>query len=242
MASNSNDIFGTMIRKLGRLSCFDDSDRAAIRALPYQVRPAPAGTDIVREGEPTTQCTLLLDGFACRHKETSNGRRQIVSFHIPGDMLDVQHILLPRADHNVQAITAATIAWIPQAALRSLAHERPNILEALWRDSLIDASIFREWVLNVGRRDARSRIAHMLCEFAARAAVGLGAPERIKLPMTQEDIADATGLTPIHVNRTLKDLDRSGVIVRKKRDIEITDWPGLQRIADFDPHYLHQAA
>ena len=124
-----------------------------------------------------------------------------------------------------------------------MVQERPAINEALWRDSLIDASIFREWVLNVGRRDAKARIAHMLCEFASRRqAAGLGSPERFELPMTQEQIGDATGLTPVHVNRMLHALAADGVIVRDQREVEITDWPKMRRIADFDPAYLHAAA
>ena len=165
-----------------------------------------------------------------------------MSFHLPGDLLDVQNLLLHASDHNVQAISDATLAWIPQDRLRMLTRERPAIADALWRDSLIDASIFREWVLNVGRRDARSRIAHMLCEFAVRReAAGLGSPERFDLPMTQEDIADATGLTPIHVNRMLHSLSADGVIARDKRHVHIVDWNRMRRVADFDAAYLHAA-
>jgi CRP-like cAMP-binding protein len=166
-----------------------------------------------------------------------------VSFHIPGDILDLQHLLLSRADHNVQAITEITFATVSAAELKRLAQERPAVSEALWRDTLVDASVFREWVLNVGRRDAKARIAHMLCEFAARRdAAGLGSPERFELPMTQEQIADATGLTSVHVNRMLHELARDGVVVRDKREVEITDWTRMCRIADFDSAYLHAAA
>jgi CRP-like cAMP-binding protein len=164
-----------------------------------------------------------------------------VSFHLPADVLDLQHLLLPVADHGVQTLGEAKVAWIPVAALKSLIEQRPAIGEAMWRDTLIDASIFREWVLNVGRRDARSRIAHMLCELAVLASAGGEAPDRIHLPMTQSDIADATGLTSVHVNRMLQELDRMDVILRDKRDIRITDWAALQQIADFDAAYLHPA-
>jgi CRP-like cAMP-binding protein len=160
-----------------------------------------------------------------------------------GDILDVQHLLLCRADHNVQTLTAATYATVPSALLRQLAKERPAIGDALWRDSLIDASIFREWVLNVGRRDARTRIAHMLCEFATRReAAGLGSPDRFELPMSQEHIGDATGLTGIHVNRMLRQLTEDGIIARTQRTISIVDWDRMRRVADFDEAYLHAAA
>jgi CRP-like cAMP-binding protein len=207
------------------------------------MKTAPPNHNLVREGDTTTDCCVLLSGYACRYKTTSSGGRQIVSFHVPGDILDLQHLLLSRADHNVQTITEATFAWVPAAELRRIAQDRPALAQALWRDTLIDASIFREWVLNVGRRDAKSRIAHMLCEFAARREqAGLGSPERFELPMTQEQIGDATGLTSVHVNRMLHELASDGVIVRNKREVEISDWARMCRVADFDAAYLHEAA
>jgi CRP-like cAMP-binding protein len=243
MSANDNDAFAQLIRKLDRLAPLAQADRDAIRSLPFKVKSAPAEHLLVREGDVATECCVLLDGYACRYKVTSTGGRQIVSFHIPGDILDLQHMLLSRADHSVQTITQASVAWVPVADLRRLAQERPTVSDALWRDTLVDASIFREWVLNVGRRDAKSRVAHMLCEFAARReTAGLGSPERFELPMTQEQIADATGLTSVHVNRMLHELARDGVIVRNKREVEITDWEQMRQAADFDPVYLHAAA
>lgn len=243
MTANDNDAFSLVIRKLDRFASLDQADRDAIRALPFKLKTAPPNHMLVTEGEESTVCCVLLKGFACRHKTTSGGGRQIVSFHVPGDILDLQHILLSRADHNLQTITEATFAWVPTAELKRLAQERPAIGEAMWRDTLIDASIFREWVLNVGRRDAKSRIAHMLCEFATRCqGAGLGSPERFDLPMTQEQIGDATGLTSVHVNRMLHELAQDGVISRRKRVVEITDWARMRRIAGFDPSYLHAAA
>jgi CRP-like cAMP-binding protein len=243
MTANENDVFSEVIRKLESLGPLQSADKDAIRSMPFVVKNAPPDTHLVREGDVATDCCMLLTGYACRHKSTSNGGRQIVSFHIPGDILDLQHLLLSRADHNVETITEATFALVPAADLRRVAQERPAVSEALWRSTLIEASIFREWVLNVSRRDAKSRIAHMLCEFAARyEAAGMGSPERLELPMTVEQIADATGLTIIHVNRKLHELVGDEVIVRGKQRVEITDWPRICRIADFDPAYLHEAA
>jgi CRP-like cAMP-binding protein len=150
---------------------------------------------------------------------------------------------LTKADHGVRTLTEATVAWVPVVAIKELIESRPRIGEALWRDSLIDASIFREWVVNVGQRDAKSRIAHMLCEFAVRReAAGLGTPERFELPMSQEHIADATGLTPVHVNRMLMALAKDGIIERDKREVRISDWERMRQAADFDKDYLHMAA
>lgn len=243
MTSNDNDALAEVISKLSRLAPLDETDLDAIRSLPFRIKSAPAHHFLVREGDETTDCCVLLKGYACRHKTTRNGGRQIVSFHMAGDILDLQHLLLSRADHNVQTITEATFAWIPAAELRRIAQERPALNEALWRDTLIDASIFREWVLNVGRRDGKARIAHMLCEFAVRREqAGLGSPERFELPMTQEQIGDATGLTSVHVNRMLAELRNEGVIVHNKREVEIADWGRMCRVAEFDSAYLHQAA
>lgn len=239
----SDQALGLMLKKLNRLGQLGPSDEAAIMSLPIKTEEVAPGRLLVREGTVPQQCCMLVRGYACRYKTTRDGARQIVSFHMAGDILDVQHLQLPLADHNVETITAATVGWIPSDPLRALLRERPRISDALWKDALIDASIFREWVLNVGRRDAKSRIAHMLCEFAVRhEAAGLGSPERFTLPITQEQIADATGLTPVHVNRSLQALRQSGVIDGSGREIRISNWQRMCEVADFDSAYLHQAA
>ena len=233
-------ILDPAIRKLNRLTPLDRGDVAAFQALPVRTASAPPYQDLVQEGDVATECCILLEGYACRHKRARDHGRQIVSFHLPGDLLDLQRLLFAQADHDLQTITAAKLAWVPVEDLRRVARERPAIAEALWRDTLVDASIFREWLLNVGQRDAKARIAHLLCEFAARSeAAGLGSAERFELPMSQELIADATGLTSVHVNRMLRDLDREGVIVRNQREVRITDIARMHQIADFHPLYLH---
>jgi len=243
MTHANDDALGALIRKLDRLTTLSEADKQAITALPFRITTASAGVSLVNEGDRVTNCCLLLSGYAFRYKSAVNGKRQIVSFHMTGDVLDLQNMLLPRADHGVQTLTEATIAWISGTALEALTEEHPAIGKALWRDTLIDASIFREWVLNVGQRDAKSRIAHMLCEFAVRReAAGLGTPERFELPMSQEHIADATGLTPVHVNRMLMALANEGLITRARRDVRIADWERLRRAAGFHVDYLHMAA
>lgn len=243
MIANDNEALGALIRKLERLANLNDDDRKAIASLPHTRRSVRAGHYLVREGQEISECCLLAEGYACRNKMTQDGGRQIVSFHMRGDLLDLQHLLLARADHNVQTITEATVACIPAAEIKRIARDRPNVGDALWRDTLIDASVFREWVLNVGRRDARTRIAHMLCEFVARGrAAGLGSPNSFELPMTQEQIADATGLTQVHVNRMMRILTEQGVLARDRREVQVVDWNLMRSIAGFDDHYLHAAA
>ena len=237
------DIFAPLVGKLSKLADIDRDDRDAIQALPFRLITASPRELIIREGQAYQECHLLLEGYVCRYKNVRDGGRQIVSFHMAGDIIDLERMLLEQADHSVLAVTQAALAAIPVEKVRGLARQSVSINNALWRDVLIDASIFREWVLNVGRRDAKARIAHMLCEFEARHAInGLDLTEQRNLPMTQEQIADATGLTTVHVNRTLLVLEQDGLVQRDRRGLIVTDWDGLRRAADFDSAYLHQAA
>jgi CRP-like cAMP-binding protein len=152
----------------------------------------------------------------------------------------MQNSLLRTADHNVQALTDAEVVLISGQAIVALATARPNVAIAMWLDTLIDGSIFREWIANVGRRDARSKTAHILCEFALRQErAGLAPRSQYDLPMTQEQLGDALGLTPVHVNRTLRSLEQAGLISRKRRTVTVSDWDGLRAAGDFDPAYLY---
>jgi CRP-like cAMP-binding protein len=228
------------VRKLEQHSELADADRAAILALPFAVRVLEPGSYIIREGDRPEHCVTLLSGFAIRHKVTGDGRRQIIAIHMPGELVDLHNLFLETSDHNIQALTRLEAAFVPRSAARELALGSPAVGRALWADTLIDASIFREWVVNVGRRDSLTRIAHLLCEFALRLeAAGLGGEQGYEMPMTQEQIADCTGLTPVHVNRVLKELGELGLIVRNKRSISIPDWARLSHIGDFTARYLH---
>lgn len=229
-----------MVGQLLNRSDLSEEDQAAILALPHKVKELPLSAYIVREGDrPTHSCTLL-SGFAVRHKVVVNGARQIVNIHMPGDMLDLQNSLLRSSDYSVQTLTKAEVAFIPREEIEQIAFERPAVGKALWIDTLAEASITREWVANVGRRDSKTRIAHLLCEFAMRLeAISLGEQWNYELPMTQEQIADTVGLTAVHVNRTLKALAAEGYIERSKRAVVINDWKNLAEVGDFNPLYLH---
>ena len=230
-----------LVRKLGYWGGLDAADRRAILALPHAVKTIEPHHYIVRERDRTTHSCLMLSGFSVRHKIVAGGSRQIVAIHMKGEIVDLQNSLLGTADHSVQMLTPGQIAMIPRDDILRLAFERPAVGRAMWFDTLVDASIFREWIANVGRRDARTRIAHVLCEFALRLKVaGLGEQTGYQLPMTQEQLGDATGLTSVHVNRTLKTLERDGLIERiGPRSIIIGDWKKLAEVGDFDSAYLH---
>jgi CRP-like cAMP-binding protein len=229
-----------VVRRLETRVRLDADDRAAIHALPVQHRTMEPSAYMVREADRVENCIILLAGFAYRHKITGDGQRQIMAIHMPGEFLDLQNSLLGIADHNVQALTRCEVATVPVGALRGLAEDRPRVGQAMWIDTLVDAAIFREWIVNVGRRDSISRLSHLLCEIALRLEeAGLAVDRRYELPMTQEQLADCTGLTPVHVNRVLKELGRLGLIARDKRSVEILDWDRLQQIGDFNTRYLH---
>ena len=240
MSDKTDATLAPMVRKLNLWAPLGDTDREAILALPFATRRMQPGQYIVWDGDRPQYACLLLSGFAIRHKHAGNGGRQILSIHMKGDIVDLQNSLLGIADHNVQMLTAGQVAMIPVESMRDLAFRHPNVGMAMWYETLVEGSIFREWVLNIGRRDARTRIAHLLCEFAMRLEVAeLGQPTVYELPITQEQLADAVALTPVHVNRTLKKLEQEGLITRTKRIVSIVDWKELIKVADFEPRYLH---
>lgn len=235
-----DSIHEAILSRLQSRTPLSDADCAAVRTLPYIRRQIEPSSYLVREGMHPSRCAFVVSGFCYRQKLTSDGARQILSIEIPGDFIDVQQLFLAESDHNVQALTRAVVAEIDFAALRELALTHPAIGHALWIDALIGGSIFREWIVNVGRRDAHSRVGHLICELAVRLDHINGTTKRsYDLPMTQEQIGDAVGLTPVHVNRVLRSLSQSGLIVRDRRHISILDWDALRDASDFNPRYLH---
>jgi CRP-like cAMP-binding protein len=232
---------GTLLRRWSKHARLSEDDRAALLALPFTRKTFGKDAYIVREGEVASECCLLLRGIAFRQKLLRDGSRQIISFHIPSEFVDLQNSLLGIADHSVQSLNRCEAALFPRIALLELSDRRPAIRMAMWIDTLIDASIFREWVVNVGRRDSRARIAHLLCELALRLErSGLGHEGAFDFPITQEQLADATGLTAVHTNRTLQSLRKDGLIQLTSRSLTVLDWEKLRDVGDFDELYLHQ--
>lgn len=244
-ADNPNEPDGAALEPLAQKLSYriklSAADRAAVLALPHTVKSMEQHHYVVRQGDRAQFSCLMLSGFSMRHKIVAGGFRQIVAIHMKGEMVDLQNSLLGTADHSVQMLTAGKIALIPREEVVKIAFERPNVGKSMWLDTLVDASIFREWIANVGRRDARTRIAHVLCEFALRLKIaGLGDHTDYELPMTQEQLGDTTGLTSVHVNRTLKGLEADRLIERvRPRSITIGDWKKLASVGDFDSGYLH---
>jgi CRP-like cAMP-binding protein len=231
------------LRRLDSIHLLDDEDRAAVNSLPLQVADLRPDQDVVREGDRPSRSCFQLSGISYWSKTTGEGRRQILSFQFPGDVPDVQSLHLSTLDATLTTLSSCRVAFVRHEALLSLCEQRHNVANALWRMTLIDAAIFREWVANVGSRQAYARVAHLLCEIVVRlGAVGLAEKYTCHLPITQAELADSTGLSTVHVNRTLQALRKNKLIRWQDSRFEVLDWPGLQQAGDFSATYLHLRA
>ncbi|MGU3494953.1 Crp/Fnr family transcriptional regulator [Xanthobacteraceae bacterium A53D] len=236
-----DDVVLDVVRRLSTRHPLDPDDIDALRDVPYVLRWHEAPAYLVREGEPPRDyCSFVLSGLAMGQKTTSGGARQILAIRMAGDFIDAQNLFLERADHNVQALTRLETLDFNRRSLRQLLMRRANIARALWVDTLVEASIQREWVVNVGARRGIARVAHFLCELAVRfESAGLLPTEVFEVPLTQEQIGDAVGLTPVHVNRSLKQLAVDGLIRIERRKVSVSSWSRLRGVADFNTLYLH---
>lgn len=229
-----------LVLKLERRDHLSDGEKRVLADAFVRIDPYRAREDIVIEGVLQTESRLLIEGVVHRYKALSDGRRQIMALHVAGDFVDLHSFTLKKLDHNVGAITPIRLAVVPHAALRAITETEPHLARLLWLSTMIDAAIHREWVVSAGRRSAIAHIANLFCEMFARSqVVGLADANRYPLPITQEDMADVCGLTPVHVNRTLQELRATGAVEWQRGTVVINDWPELQRIAEFDPAYLN---
>jgi CRP-like cAMP-binding protein len=231
---------GGLLMKLRARDLVGNDEEQVLRDAIAEVRELPAGRVIVRAGTILSESTLLFDGFVCRYKDLADGQRQIMEIHVPGDFLDLHGFLLKRIDHNVAAMTPVRYAAVPHDALRRISEGYPHLTRILWFSTLLDAAIHREKIISIGRRSAIARIAHLFCELYVRLKlVGLAAGNRYALPLKQADLADATGLTSVHVNRMLRKLRNEEILTFRGGEAVIHDWDRLQHLAEFNPTYLH---
>jgi len=229
-----------LIRKLENFSPLAEDEKRALAEAVGTVRRFPAREDLVREGEPTDGVKLILEGFGCRYKVLPDGRRQIIAYLVPGDLCDVRVFLLKRMDHTIAALCPVETALVSHEAMAELMERYPRLTRALWWSTLVEESVTREWIVNVGQRSAFERLAHLFCEIFARLrAVGLTHENRCELPLTQIELADTLALSAVHVNRTLMEMRRARLVTFQNRQLVIHDHAALQGAAGFNAIYLH---
>lgn len=229
-----------LAKRLGTVEDLTEEDQAQLDQLCRHVETIPAKRDITSEGDRPEQVHLILKGWAARYSIMDDGTRQITAFLIPGDFADLHVNVLDRMDHSILALTACKVAYIDVSELDRMTSENSRLTRAMLWSTLVDEAVLRQWIVNVGRRDARGRVAHVLCEMHARMSmIGLAKDDRLALPLTQNDLADATGLTSVHVNRTLQRLRHEGLIEIGSGTLNVREVSALQRAAGFDPKYLH---
>lgn len=228
------------LAKIGRRMTLSAQAKAAFLATPFKSERYETYRQIVGEGDRSDHCWLITDGLVSRFKSLRNGGRQIVSFYVPGDVVNLPACLVRTADHTIRTHTPTTALRLAARDLLKLAEDFPELGRAFWLDTLVDAAVFAEWMVNVGRRGARERVGHLLLELAYRLnSAGIGDGTTFVLPVTQTDLADATGLSPVHVNRTLKALRTDGLIRMAGRTIMIDEPAALALESEFSDRYLH---
>lgn len=226
--------------RLATVADLTDADRAKLDQLCCHVATVRARVDIISEGDRPEKIHLILKGWAARYMILPDGTRQIVAFLIPGDFADLNVAVLDHMDHGIVALSPCKVAYIDGHELERVTIENPRLTQAMLWSTLVDEAVLRQWIVNVGRRDAYQRVAHILCEMHARMKmVGLTEDDRLALPLTQNDLADATGLTTVHINRTLQRLRGEGLIEIGSGMLNILKVSELQRAGGFNPKYLH---
>jgi len=188
---------------------------------------------------PLSNSNILLEGLVCRYRDMANGQRQVTEVHVPGDFVDLHSFPLQRLDHSIMALVPSRIAVVPHERLRLITETEPHLTRLLWLTTAMDAAVHREWMVSIGRRSALSRVAHVLCEFYERfKVVGMTDGTSYPLPLTQIDLAECLGLTPIHVNRTLRELRLRKLVTFRSKRVAIDQLEALQDVAEYDPNYL----
>ncbi len=230
-----------LITKLELFVTLSGDDKAAIdRAVSQKIRHLGPREDLIREGDVPDHVNLIQSGWAYRYKQLEDGRRQILGFFLPGDFCDLRIFILKHMDHSIASLTPVTLAEIPRAQILELTDNGSRLARAMWWSALVCESIEREWIVNLGQRTAIERMGHLLCElFIRQRAVGLTRGDSCDLPLTQSELAETTGLSTVHVNRTLQELRAQGLITLQGKTLKIPDLARLERTSLFTPNYLH---
>ncbi len=234
-------MLNAFVQKLGGYVSLTDEDVRLLTAACATQRDVPALHDLIREGDKPVSVFVMLEGWACRYKLLPEGGRQITAFLMPGDFCDMHGAVLDEMDHSIATLTPSRVAMIPRAKMEELIETRPPITRAFWRTQLVDEGVLRAWIVSMGRRSSLARVAHLMCELCVRArAIGSADERHCNLPISQIVLADALGLTPVHVNRVLRKLRLLDVMEKHARMLVIVDIVQLGIIAGFDENYLHR--
>ncbi|WP_076068156.1 Crp/Fnr family transcriptional regulator [Sphingomonas montana] len=229
------------VQKLRGLATLTNDDAAALETATARPRHYIARQDLIREGDEPGPMFVVLEGWVCRYKILPSGTRQIMAFLMPGDACDLHIKLLAEMDHSIQAITTAMVATVGKAEMQAMMLAHPNIASAMYAAQLVDEGIMRAWIVSMGRRSAPERVAHLICELYLRARnIGLTGDGEFALPLSQAVLADALGMTAVHINRVLKELRLAGAMALKRGSVTILDPVKLIQIAGFDENYLHR--
>lgn len=213
---------------------------AALEGVLAETAEIGEGVDLVRAHDRPTRSTLLMEGWAARYIDLPDGRRQIVALHLPGDFIDLHSFPVHRMDHSVLTLTPCLVAYAPHSRLRALTEEYPHLTRVLWLSTLIDGAIMRQWLLSAGQRSARERLAHLLCELQHRLdIIHQAKSSSLVVPLTQQELGQALGITAIHANRIVQELRNSGLVTWRGFNVELLDEAALRSMADFDPTYLN---
>lgn len=229
------------IQKMSGLVDLTARDVAALEAATARPQRYAARKDLIREGDATGPMLVVLEGWLCRYKILPNGTRQIMAFLMPGDACDLHIKMLEEMDHSIQAVASAQVATVSRTEMQSMMDEHPNIARAMYTAQLVDEGIMRAWIVSMGRRSSVERVAHLICELYLRArSIGLAQDGDFALPLSQIVLADALGMTPVHINRVLKELRLAGAMTISRGSVTIIDPEKLVQIAGFDANYLHR--
>lgn len=232
-------MIGALVQKLSRRDDLSTDERQALGALLGPERHVPAGNLIVEPGDRPNYSTFLVSGFCARYSLTLGGDRQFTELNVPGDFIDLHSLLMKQMDHGVMALSDCVVAPAQHGDLRRLTEHCPHLTRMLWLETVVDGAIHRQWLVTMGRQNAASRLAHLICELYMRLeAAGHAQDHRFTVPLTQADLGDVLGLTPVHVNRVMMDLRHQGLIEWKGSQVAILDWDKLVVFAEFDPTYL----
>jgi CRP-like cAMP-binding protein len=236
----ASDPLRELLLKLRARDVISDEEEKVLRDAVSDYKEMPRAKVIVKAGVTVSNCTLLIEGIVCRYRDLNDGQRQVMELHLPGDFLDLHSFLLKQLEHNVGSMTPVRLALVPHDRIRDITEKHPHLARMLWFSTLLDAAIHRERILSIGRRSAVSRIAHLFCELYMRLkVVEMVDGYSYKLPITQADIADASGLTAVHVNRMLKQLRDQGLMSFRNNEVIIQDWDQLRRVAEFSDDFLY---